>query len=68
MERRRAQPWDRTLAVVGVGGVGADIAEDLTTAVVEVDAAGTGMAAIGVVAIGVVASGSIREDLRNELI
>ena len=47
---------------------GGDIAEDLTTAVVEVDAAGTGMAAIGVVAIGVVASGSIREDLRNELI
>jgi hypothetical protein len=68
VERRRAQPWDRTIAVVGVGGVGADVAEDRTTAVVEVDAVGTGTAAIGVVASGVVASGSIREDLRSELI
>lgn len=68
MERRRAQPWDRTLAVGGVCGVGADIAEDRTTAVVEVDAAGTGMAGTGMAAIGVVASGGIREDLRSELI
>jgi hypothetical protein len=48
--------------------VGADIAEDRTTAVVEVDAAGTGMAGTGMAAIGVVASGGIREDLRSELI
>jgi hypothetical protein len=48
--------------------VGANIAEDRTTAVVEVDAPGTGIAAIGVVTIGVVASAGTGEDLRNELI
>jgi hypothetical protein len=48
--------------------VGATIAEDRTTAVVEVDAPGTGMAASGVVTSGVVASTGTGKDLRSELI
>jgi hypothetical protein len=63
VEQRHAQPCARTIAVVGVGRMGADIAGDRTTGVVEAHAVGTGMTGLGVVA-----GSSMREDLRNEFI